>query len=170
MSWMREVGGPLTDEQQSVVDGLGALVARLEPRFLDHGASSAAADDNGLHISLVHRTRPDLGIAIEAAGYGEIVVSYGPEHEHFRPDDASVGRVWPFATDDHVHGALQLVEYLLTGRVELHVWLRPLGVKTRSFWIDDEGKAELFLRGSTVGPFFGWSREPEIRRFDFTAG
>jgi hypothetical protein len=169
MSWIREPGGPLTDEQQTVVEGLAALVGRLQPGYLDHGASSAVADDNGLHVILVHRTRPDFRIDIDAAGYGEIVVSYGAEHEHFRSEDAARGRVWPFPSDDHIEGALALVEYLLTGRIELQVWKRPLGVKTRSYWINDEGQAELFLRGGTAGPFFGWSREPELYRFDFTA-
>ena len=48
-----------------------------------------------------------------------------------------------------------LVECLLTGRVELHVWKRPLGVRTRSYWINEDGQPELFLRGGTFGPYLG---------------
>lgn len=126
----------------------------------------ATVRNAGLEICLVHRQDAEQTIEIYATA-GEIVVSYGPEHEHFRPSDPADGRVWPFPSGDEVEGAATLVEGLLTGRIELEVWKRPLAVKTRSYWRDDTGQRRLFLRGSTVGSYFGWSREPEEIRFDF---
>lgn len=125
-------------------------------------------DADGLHATLTHARRPELGVGVIADGHGEIVVSYGNEHEHFRSDDATSGKVWPFQSGDHIHATLTFVEGLLTGRVELQVWTRPFVVKTRSFWTGTDGRAELFLRSSTVLPILRWSRTPEIYRFDFT--
>lgn len=166
VEWLESVTG-LNEEQQAVADGLAAVLKRLNPSQLDVTRCSAVLHGNGFHIVLAHRNG-EYRIDIDADGNGESVVSYGLEHEHFRWEDADVGRVWPFPSDDHVQATLALVEYLLTGRVELHVWKRPFAIKTRSYWINDQGEAELFLRGGTVGPFFGWSRTPEVNRFDFT--
>ena len=54
------------------------------------------------------------------------------------------------------------------GRIELQVWKRPFAIKTRTFWINQYGERELTLRGGTVGLFLGWSRQPEVYRYDFT--
>ncbi len=166
-SWIQNGVGSLNPEQQAVAEGLDAILERLDLPDLDVAASSAVADSNGFRVSLVHRNRPELGIAVEASGNGEIFIFYGPEEESFRSRDAELGRVWPFPAADHVRAALALVEYLLTGRIKLHVWKRPLALKTRSYWINEHGQPELFSRASTLGPFLGWSRQPEIYHFDF---
>ncbi len=169
-SWIRDVAGPLNPEQRAVSEGLAAMLERLDPPQLDVAASSAVANANGFHVTLVHRNRPELTVDVDASGHGHIFVSYGQEEQTFRSQDADDGRVWAFPSADHVQATLSLVEYLLTGRVELRVWKRPLAVKMRSYWINDDGQLELFLRSSTVGPSFGWSRQPEIYRFDFFTG
>ena len=166
-SWLLSTLPELNPEQQALVEGIAAILERLDPPLLDAAGSSAIADANGLHVILMHADRPDMRVDVDADGHGEIVVSYGYEHEHFRSEDLAVGRVWPFPSADHVQATLTLVECLLTGRVELEVWKRPLGVKTRSYWLNDDGEAELFLRGGTVGPYFGWSKTPKTYRFDF---
>ena len=167
--WIRDFAGPLNPEQQAVADGLTAIVERFALPQLDVAASSSVADAGGFHATFVHRKNPELRVDVYAGGPGgEIVVGYGNEHENFRSQDAVEGLVFPFPSGDHIQATLSLVESLLTGRVELHVWKRPLAIRTRSYWINEDGKPELFLRGGTVGPFFGWSREPEIYRFDFT--
>ena len=167
-SWILKVEGALNPEQRAVAEGLAAILERLNPPHLDVAGSSVVADTNGFHVTLLHSNRPELRGDVDASGGGEIIVSYGVEHEHFRSEDAEAGRVWPFPSEDHIQATLTLVECLLTGRIELQVWKRPLGVKTRSYWINEDGQAELFLRGGTAGPYFGWSRTPEIYRFDYT--
>ena len=167
-SWIQNGVGSLDPEQQAVAEGLDAILERLDLPNLDVAASSVVADANGFHVSLVHRNRPEFKIDVEATGDGEIFIFYGPEEESFRSKDADMGRVWPFPSADHVRAVLALVEYLLTGRIELQVWKRPLAIKTRSYWINEHGQPELFSRASTLGPFLGWSRQPEIYRFDFT--
>ena len=167
-SWIQDGVGSLNPEQQAVAEGLDAMLERLDLPHLDVAASSAVVDANGFHVTLVHRNRPEVTIDVEASGHGEVFVFYGQEEETFRSGDAHMGRVWPFPSADHVQATLALVEYLLTGRIELHVWKRPLAIKTRSYWINEHGQPELFSRASTVGPFLGWSRQPEIYRFDFT--
>jgi len=167
-SWTLGVPGELNPEQRAIAEGLAAILERLNPPHLDVTGTSVVTDTNGFHVTLQHNTRPELEVVVAASGDGEIVVSYGVEHEHFRSEDAGVGRVWPFPSNDHVEATLTLVECLLTGRVELHVWKRPLGIRTHSYWINEEGQPELFLRGGTFGPYLGWSRTPAIHRFDFT--
>lgn len=167
-SWIQNSVGSLNTEQQAVAESLDAILEPLDLPHLDVAASSAVVDANGFRVTLVHRTRPEFTIDVESSGDGEIFVFYGQEEVSFRSEDVDMGRVWPFPSADHVGAALALVELLLTGRVELQVWKRPLAVKTRSYWINDQGRPELFLRGGTVGPFLGWSRQPEIYRFDFT--
>jgi hypothetical protein len=167
-SWIQNGVGSLNPEQQAVAEGLAAILERLDLPHLDVAASSAVADPNGLHVSFAHRNRPEFKIDVEASGHGETFVFYGQEEEWFRSQDADMGRVWPFPSPDHVQATLALVEYLLTGRIELQVWKRPLAIKTRSYWINEHGQPELFSRASTIGPVFGWSRQPEIYRFDFT--
>jgi hypothetical protein len=167
-SWIQNVEGSLNREQQAVAEGLDAILERLDLPHLDVAASSAVVDANGFRVSLVHRNRPEFTIDVEASGHGEMFVFYGPEEESFRSEDADMGRVWPFPSADHVRATLALVEFLLSGRIELQLWKRPLAIKTRSYWINEHGQPELFGRASTVGPFFGWSRQPEIYRFNFT--
>jgi hypothetical protein len=167
-SWILAVVGSLNPEQRAVAQGLAAILERLKPPHLDVAGSSVVADADSFHVTLIHNDRPELRVDVDAGGDGEIVVSYGCEHEHFRSGDAEVGRVWPFPSEDHIQATLSLVEYLLTGRIELQVWKRPLGIKTRSYWINEDGQQELFLRAGTAGPYFGWSRTPEIHRFDYT--
>lgn len=166
-SWIQNGVRSLNLEQQAVAEGLDAILERLDLPNLDVAASSVVGDANRVHVSLVHRNRPELNIAVEASGNGEIFIFYGPEEEFFRSKDAELGRVWPFPSADHVGAALVLVEYLLTGRIELQVWKRPFAIKTRSYWINEHGQPELLSRASTLGPFLGWSRQPEIYRFDF---
>ena len=148
------------------VAGLADLLDELQLPMLDDHASEVEQTEVGVHLMLSHRER---GQIVSIVAFDDVVVSYGPEHEHFEWENAEVARVWPFHEDDHVAQALAFIRYLVTGRIELDVWYRPLAVKTRSYWIDDEGNRQLFLRGGTVGPFFGWSKEPEVQRFDFTA-
>jgi len=167
-SWIQNGVGSLDPEQQAVAEGLDAILERLDLPNLDVAASSVVAHANEIHVSLVHRNRPEFKIDVEATGDGEIFIFYGPEEESFRSKDADMGRVWPFPSADHVRAVLALVEYLLTGRIELQVWKRPLAIKTRSYWINEHGQPELFSRASTLGPFLRWSRQPEIYRFDFT--
>lgn len=169
-SWIPGNVESLNPEQQAIAEDLAAIIDRLDLPHLDVAASSVAGSADGLHVTLIHTNRPDLRVDVDADVHGEVIVSYGVEHEHFRSEDATDGRVWPFPSTDHIEATLTLVECLLTGRVELHIWKRPFGVKTRSFWINDNGQPELFLRSGTVGPFIGWSRAPEIHRFDFTSG
>jgi hypothetical protein len=163
--WLPELRGRLDPNETALVDGLTDLLNGLRLPALDVDASEAVKDENGLHIALAHQVR---GRIVNVEAVGEIVVSYGVEHGHFAADDAEIGRVWPFRADDHIAQALSFLRYLLTGRIELHVWRRPAAVKTRSYWIAEDGSRELFLKGGTVGPFFGWSKVPEIIRFDFT--
>ena len=167
-SWIPTGVESLNPEQRALADGLDAILERLDLPSLDVPASSAAADANGFYVSLVHRSRPELTIDVVASGRGEVFISYGPEEESFRSEDTHRGRVFPFPSADHVQATLALVEYLLTGRIELHVWKRPLAIKTRSYWLNEHGEPELFSRAGTVGPFLGWSRHPGVYRFDFT--
>ncbi len=96
------------------------------------------------------------------------MVSYGREHEHFRPDDDPGDEaVGPFGVQGTAPKVVGFVEQLLLGRIELQVWTRPLMVKTRSYWINDRGERELFLRGGTAAWVFGWARRPEILRIEF---
>ncbi len=163
-AWLRPLIDELDGPSRDFCSYLADLLDELELPALDTARCRARAMDGGHEITLAHRN----GDTVEIAVMDEIVVSYGVEHEHFARDDTDLGRVWPFHEDGHIAQALEFVGYLMTGRIELHVWRRPLAIKTRSFWIADDGRPELFLRGSTIGPFFGWSSEPEIYRFDFT--
>ncbi len=167
--WIRDVAGPLNDEQQRILDGLAAILRRLDLPQLDTGASSTVVDASGLHVKLVHRSRPDLSFEVNAPGNGEVFVFYGQVEEHFRSQDRVDGRVWPFPSEDHVQATLSMIEGLLSGRIELQVWKRPLATKSRTFWINQNEERELTLRSGTVGLFLGWSRQPEVYRFDFTA-
>jgi hypothetical protein len=151
----------MNPEQRTLAEGLAAILERVKPRHLDAGESSAVVNGASLHVTLIHDSCPELRIDVDAGGDGEVAVSYGLEHEHFSSQDAHDGRVWPFPSEDHMQATLAMVEYLLTGRIELWVWKRPLGIRTRSSWINDEGRPELFLRGGTAGPYLGWSRSPK---------
>jgi len=164
--WLRDGLNVSEDpDLETFIDGLGALLDELQLPALDLGASTVETSRSGVHVGLSHRHD---GRTVDIAVVGEIVVSYGPEHEHFASDDADLGRVWPFEEDTHVAQAISFIRYLLTGRIEVDVWRRPLALKTRSYWIGEDGQRELFLRGGTIGPFFGWSRTPETHTFDFT--
>lgn len=163
---LRSVQRSLDPDESGFVLGLADLLDELALRMLDDAASEVTRGEVGAEIVLAHRER---GRIVWIESFGDVVVSYGAEHEHFEWEDAEVGRIWPFHEDDHVAQALSFVRYLVTGRIELDVWYRPLAVKTRSYWIDEDGDRQLFLRGGTLGAFFGWSKEPEVQRFDFTA-
>ena len=168
-SWIRNVTEPLNSDQQLLLDGLAAVVEQQELAQLDAAASSTVALSGGLHLTFVHRTDTELNIDVDHSAPGdEIIVSYGPEHLNFRSDDARAGLVFPFPSNSHLEATLALVQSLLTGRVELHLWKRPFSIKTRSYWVDDDGQPVLFARTGTLGPFFGWSRGPKVYRFDFT--
>lgn len=165
-AWLRSALDGVDRDERAFVAALADLLDELGLAALDTAQCRAVAMDSGHDITLAHR---DRRASIEIMVTDEIVVSYGAEHEHFARDDAELGRVWPFHEDGHIAQALAFVRYLITGRIELHMWRRPLALKTRSYWINDDGDRELFLRGSTIGPFFGWSSEPEVHRFDFSA-
>ncbi len=167
--WIRNVTGRLNAEQQLILDGLTAILGRLDLPQLDIGASSTVTDASGLRVKLIHRSRPELSFDVNSPGNGEAFVFYGQEEQHFRSQDRADGRVWPFPSEDHVQATLSMIEGLLSGRVELQVWKRPLAIKTQTFWINQYGGRELTVRGGTVGLLFGWSRQPEVYRFDFTA-
>lgn len=155
---------PLTRE---LLEGCEALLDRLQPALLDVTRSAIQPGVEGLDIELRHRTDPDLRVDI--TGFGEeVVVSYGEEHEHFDVEHEFVDfAVGPFAVDQMVPRVISFLEALLTGRVELHVTHRLFWVSTISYWINDAGTRERFLRGGTVLPTFRWTREPIVRVFDF---
>ena len=165
-SWVLNGAESLTAEQRRVAEGVAEMLERLDLTQLDVPRSSAVADTNGFHVALRHRLHPGLRIDVDAANSEEVVVSYGLEHEHFRREDAEVGRVWPFPSDDHVRATLTLVECLLTGRIELHVQRGLLWVRTTSYWVNDAGERELFLRGSTLLPTLRRAA-PVIRTFGY---
>lgn len=156
---------PLTADEREIVDLVNEVLTSHQLVGLDETRSTASADENGLHIALRHRNG-DHVIDIDADG--EIVVSYGLEHEHFRQDDYDGSPPLPFVDADHRTTAVAFVEQLLTGRIALDVWRRPLAIKTRSYWVDDDGAEHLFMRGGTIGPFWGWSKTPERHVIDFT--
>ena len=156
----------LDPDESIFVSGLADLLDELQLPMLDDDASEVEQTEVGVDVVLAHRERGEI---VSIGWYGDVVVSYGPEHDHFEWEDAEMGRVWPFQEDDHVAQALAFIRYLVTGRIELDVRYRPFAVNTRSYWIDDEGNRQLIVRGGTIGPFFGWTREPDVQRFDFTA-
>ena len=162
--WLRGLE-PSDPEEARFLGVLADVLDELSLPALDTARSRVTRTGYGVRIQLAHRKR---GTIVDIEGPGEIVVSYGVEHDHFAADDAELGRVWPFPEADHISQAVSFIRYLVTGRIVLHVWRRPFAVKTRSYWIADDGSAELILRGGTIGPFFGWSRRPEIHHFDFT--
>jgi hypothetical protein len=166
--WVMAAAESMNPEQRTLAEGLAAIIERVKPPHLDVEKSSAGVTGTSFHVTLIHDSCPELRIDVDAGGDGEVAVSYGHEHEHFSSGDAQDGRVWPFPSEDHIRATLALVEYLLTGRIELWVWKRPLGIRTRSYWINDQGYPELFLRGGTAGPYFGWSRSPKVYRFDYS--
>jgi hypothetical protein len=87
-SWILEVQGALNPEQRAVAEGLAAILERLNPPHLDVAGSSVVADTGGFHVTLLHNNRTELRVDMDASGGGEIIVSYGEEHQHFRSEDA----------------------------------------------------------------------------------
>jgi len=146
----------------ALTDGLD----RLQPPALDRDASSIRVDAEMVTITLVHATDAARNVSVVVFG-DEAVVSYGEEHEHFRSDHEDVpGQIGPFRTPGMAPKLVAFLEALMTGRIELHVWKRPLWVRTRSYWVNEGGKRELFLRGGTAWPTLGWSG-PTVRTFGF---
>jgi len=153
-------------ETSRFLDALPDLLDRLQPQALDHDASSVCAEAEMVTISLVHATDTARSLSVVLFG-DEAVVSYGEEHEHFRSNHEDGPRqVGPFLTRGMVPKLLSFLEALMADRIELHVWKRPLWIRTRSYWVNEAGERELFLRGGTVLPTLGWSG-PTVRRFGY---
>lgn len=158
--------GSLSDQQRSFLEALEDVLDRVQPSTINRTESEIKPYHRGVHIAIAHRSGPDYSLLLDVAD-DEVTVSFGSEHEHFSRNDAEMGRVWPFDQGDFLATALFFVEQLLTGRVRVEVLKRPLQVKTRSYWINDEGVPELFMRGGTVLPVLGWSRSPRIEQISF---
>jgi len=153
-------------ETRALLVALAELLDRLQPATLDRAGSYLECDDETISASLVHAADEARNLAIVMFG-DEAVVSYGEEHEHFRSDHVDeLEQVGPLATPGMVPKLVAFLEALMTGRIELHVWNRPMWVRTRSYWINDAGTREIFLRGGTLLPSLRWSG-PRVRTFDF---
>lgn len=163
-AWLHDIDQRLTPPEQALVDGLDHLLTELHLAALDQNACSATKDDVGLHIVLAHRT---FGPIVEVDHMGEVLVSYGDPNDRFAWENAETTCLPP-SEEDPLIVALGFLRRLLTGHVELHVRKRPWGTLTRSFWVEEDGTRELFLRGGTVWPYFRWQDQPDVLRFDFT--
>ncbi len=162
-----ELEEPVDGQNAALLDQLGAMLDRIQPGRIDSGRSSIEPFVGGITIEIRHRDDPDIEIGLEAFGE-EMVINYGEEHEHFDVEHEFVEfAVGPLATDFMVPRVVAFLEALMTGRIELHVTHRLFYVKTVSYWINDAGERERFLRGGTVIPTFKWSNEPIVRTFDF---
>lgn len=160
--------GPAVDPlTRSLLDEIEAMLDGLEPTQIDRDRSQIGPGTGGISIDIYHILDPGVAIGIE--GFGEeVVVNYGEEHEHFDVEHEFVPLgVGPLATDHMVPRVAAFLRALMSGRVELHVTHRILYVKTVSYWINDDGERERFLRGGTVIPTFRWTREPIVKAFDF---
>lgn len=164
-AWLTDSAGALENAEQAFIDGLANLLDALDLPALDT-PSCGVVCVNGVHITLAHL---DGQRTIQISLADEIVVSYGLEHDHFAWEDVEPAPGRPFSGTDSTSRALSFIRDLITGRIELRVTRRPFFVSTVSYRVDDDGELHRFLRGGTVGPFFGWKREPEIHRFDFTS-
>ncbi len=153
-------------EASRLLDALPDLLDRLQPQALDRDASSVCVEAEVVTISLVHATDAARSLSMVLFG-DEAVVNYREEHEHFRSNhEDGPGQVGPFLAPGMVPKLLSFLEALMTDRIELHVWKRPLWVRTRSYWVNEAGERELFLRGGTVSLTLGWNG-PTVRRFGY---
>lgn len=153
-------------ETKKMLAAMGDLLDRLRPTALDSNASRVERDADTVSVSLVHSTDEARNLVLTMFG-DEAVVSYAEEHQHFRSDHGDGPRqVGPLAIPGMVPKLVAFVEALMSGRIELHVWYRPMSVRTRSYWVNDAGERELFVRSSTLLPTLRRSG-PEIRTFGY---
>ena len=75
--------------------------------------------------------------------------------------------MWPFDQGDFTATSLFFIEQLLVGRIRVEVLRRPFQIKTRTYWLNEDGQPELFLRSGTFLPVMGWSRTPRIEQINF---
>ena len=148
------------------LEGLNDVLDRVQPMLVDRFASEIRPYRRGISLTIAHSEEPDHSLLLDASD-NEVTVSYGSEHEHFAHDDSDIDRVWPFDKGDHIATSLFFVEQLFVGRIRVEVLRRPLQIKTRSYWLNDDGRPELFVRGGTFLPVFGWSRTPDVEQISF---
>lgn len=158
----------LAPPQREFLEQLHDLLERVKPPVVDRATSEIKPYARGVHATIAHSLNPDHSLRLDISDK-EVIVSFGSEHEHFSRDDGDLGRIWPFDQGDFVATSLYFVEQLLTGRIRVEVLRRPFQIKTRAYWLNGEGKLELFLRGRTVLPTVGWSRSPDIEQISFMA-
>ncbi len=157
--------GELDDAQRVFLDHVAETIRRIQPPELDMGAIDVAMEDGRLMVLLPHRHDDERMVAAIVAK-DEAVVSYSYEHEHFWPDDPVKGREWPVDAQNFIVAGALFVEQLLLGRIELEVRQGILMLKTKSYWINDVGEREVFLRSGTLLPTFR-RRPPRVIRIDF---
>lgn len=161
-----EVGGH-EYSTEAVLAGLEALLDELRPARIDRARSEIVNRSEFVDVRIAHTLDPDLSVEVALFG-DEIVVSYGVEHEHFNVEHEDVSyQVGPFLAPGMVPKVIGFLRALITGRVVLEVTHRLVYVKTRSYWINEDGERELFLSGGTVIPTLRWTPEPRILTFDF---
>lgn len=156
----------LSLRQREFIEALTQLLQRVQPPAVDRAASEIKEYGRGLHVGIAHSIDHEDSLHLDVTD-DEVVVSFGSEHEHFNRDDNDHGKVWPFDRGDFLPTSVFFIEQLLTGRIRVEVLRRPLQVKTRAYWLNDEGQLELFLRGSTLLPIIGWSRAPVVEQITF---
>ena len=156
----------LSAPPREFLETLYDLLERVQPPTVDRIASEIKPYGRGAHVSIAHSMNPDYSLLLDVTD-DEVVVSFGSEHEHFSRDDHDLGRVWPFDRGSFVATSLFFIEQLLTGRIRVEILRRPFQIKTRAYWLNDEGELELFLRGGTILPIVGWSRSPEVEQISF---
>ena len=143
------------------------MLDALKPTKIDSRRSEIVPGSGYISIHIHHVSYPDAAIGVEAFG-GEVVVNYGEEHEHFDIEHQSaLFGIGPFAEGDLTTQVTAFLRELMSGRVELHVTHRLIYVKTLGFWINEEGERERFISGGTLIPTLRWSKQPNIKTFDF---
>lgn len=157
----------LADGQRAFLRLAADVIRRIQPGDLDVAHTEVGLEKGSLWVTLPHRDNEEC-LVMATVSAEEAVVSYSYEHEHFWPDDPENGRVWPIDAPDYVAAAARFLEQILLGRIELEVRRGFVMQKTKSFWINDAGEREVFLRGGTVMPTL--RREaPRLIRLDFGA-
>lgn len=157
----------LDESSRELVRAIEGVLDSCRPTLVDAKQSRLTTHTDWFEVVLIHLHDP--AISIEVSGFGnEVVVSYGVEHESFNVEHEDVSfQVGPLATPGLIPKVSEFLRALLRGRIELEVKHRLFYVATRSYWINDEGVRELFLRGGTVIPTLKWSTQPVVLTFDY---
>jgi hypothetical protein len=162
-----EALGELAEGQRAFLRLAADAIRRVEPDHLDIGRVELGLEKGALWVTFPHRHDEEC-LVMATVSADETVVSYSYEHEHFWPDDPENGRAWPIDAPDYVAAAARFLEQILLGRIELEVRRGFVMQKTKSFWINDAGEREVFLRGGTVMPTFR-RQASRLIRLDFRA-